>query len=137
MPPSLTRIPVRWRRASLILVVACLGTVGLCQSGRDPGTEIADFKPAFHFHEMEPFFPVRFDLARSDIAHPDIAMPDPASLPDEPLPRLFANGETSLDLTPPAMEIPLHQPADDMWGQQNPPPRQQAQAATTERPPTH
>ena len=48
-------------------------------------------------------------------------------MPDEPLPHLFANGEILLDLTTPAMKVPLHQATDDMWGQQNPPQQQQAQ----------
>ncbi len=135
MPTNLKRSSVRWRRVSVLLLLAGLVRVGLGQSGRDSGTEIADFKPSFRLHEAELLFPVRADIVRPDIARADNSMPDPASLPDEPLPHLSANGELLLDLTLPAMELSFHKPADDMWGQQNPPPPQPTQAAAQQNGP--
>jgi hypothetical protein len=124
--PILTRVSARWRRASVTVILACLVTVALGQSGRDPAVEVSEFVPTLRLHELEPRFPIRSDV------HPVVSSVDLESLPDVPLPHLMAGSEVALDLTMPAMEIPLHQPANEMWGQQNPPPQKPQIAAQSD-----
>ncbi len=124
MPPHETSIRVYLRRASLLVLLGCLAEVGLGQSGPNPGTYVADFRPNFHLGNVE--------LPLS--VHIDSVEPDPAGLPDPPVSHLAPETVTVLDLSPPAMELPLYQPSENMWGrQEQPQPQTAVQAAAAQQ----
>ena len=120
MPPRETSIPVYLRRVSLLILLGCLTEVSLGQSGPNPGTYVADFRPNFHLGNVELPLAVRIDSVE----------PDPAGLPDPPVSHLAPETVAVLDLNPPAMEPPLYHPSEDMWGRQEQPQYQIVAQAT-------
>ena len=125
MPPRETSIPVYLRRVSLLILLGCLTEVGLGQSGPNPGTYVADFRPNFHLGNVE------LPLA----VHIDSVEPDPAGLlrPSR-LPTLRRRPQPSWISIRSAMELPPPtNPSENRWGRQEEPQFQIVSASNSGR----